>query len=49
MLEELKDVYGTTWTTSLVDLETDEQKEDWFLHLDPNGNCHSHLDDPHHC
>jgi glutathione S-transferase len=36
-LEELKDVYGTEWTTSLIDLETDEQKEDWFLRLNPNG------------
>ncbi|TGO44936.1 hypothetical protein BOTNAR_0719g00020 [Botryotinia narcissicola] len=37
MLEELKDVYGLEWTTSLIDLETDEQKEDWFLRLNPNG------------
>jgi glutathione S-transferase len=36
-LEELKDVYGTSWQTSLIDLETDEQKEDWFLRLNPNG------------
>jgi glutathione S-transferase len=37
LLEELKDIYGTEWTTSLIDLETDEQKEDWFLRLNPNG------------
>ncbi|KAH8807351.1 glutathione S-transferase [Xylogone sp. PMI_703] len=37
LLEELKDVYGTEWTTSLIDLETDEQKEDWFLRINPNG------------
>ncbi|KAA8567415.1 hypothetical protein EYC84_010433 [Monilinia fructicola] len=37
MLEELRGAYGLEWTTSLIDLETDEQKEDWFLHLNPNG------------
>ncbi|CAD6439199.1 ad6ef050-bfee-494f-9b28-b81c04c1395a [Sclerotinia trifoliorum] len=37
MLEELKDVYNIQWTTSLIDLETDEQKKDWFLRLNPNG------------
>jgi glutathione S-transferase len=37
LLEELKDAYGTEWTTSLIDLETDEQKESWFLHINPNG------------
>lgn len=36
-LEELKDAYDFQWTTSLIDLETDEQKEDWFLRLNPNG------------
>ncbi|KAF7875294.1 hypothetical protein EAF04_002466 [Stromatinia cepivora] len=38
MLEELKDVYNIEWTTSLIDLETDEQKKDWFLCLNPNDN-----------
>lgn len=28
MLEELKDVYGTEWTTTLVDIMTNEQKKD---------------------
>jgi len=37
MLEELKDVYGTEWTTTLVDIMTNDQKKDWFLRLDPNG------------
>lgn len=37
LLEELKDVYGIEWTTSLIDLETDEQKEEWFLHINHNG------------
>ncbi|KAI4134003.1 MAG: hypothetical protein LQ347_001885 [Umbilicaria vellea] len=37
MLEELKDLYGTEWTTTLIDISTNEQKKDWFLRLDPNG------------
>lgn len=41
MLEELKDVNGLEWTTSLIDLETDEQKEDWFLRLNLNGMTNS--------
>lgn len=41
MLEELKDVYGLEWTTSLIDLERDEQKKDWFLRLNPNGMTNS--------
>ena len=36
-LEELHDVYGTEWTTTLIDIFTNEQKKDWFLSLDPNG------------
>jgi hypothetical protein len=36
-LEELKDVYGIEWTTTLVDIMTNDQKKDWFLRLDPNG------------
>lgn len=36
-LEELKDVYGTEWTTTLIDIRTNEQKKDWFLRLNPNG------------
>ncbi|KAJ5664426.1 hypothetical protein N7507_005157 [Penicillium longicatenatum] len=36
-LEELKDVYGTEWTTSLINIDTDEQKKPWFLRLNPNG------------
>ena len=30
-LEELKDAYGTSWTTTLIDISTNEQKKDWFL------------------
>ncbi|KAK5173498.1 uncharacterized protein LTR77_002179 [Saxophila tyrrhenica] len=37
MLEELKDVYGTEWSTTLIDISTNDQKKDWFLKLDPNG------------
>lgn len=37
MLEELKDAYGTEWSTTLIDIMTNEQKKDWFLRLDPNG------------
>lgn len=40
MLEELKDVYGTEWTTTLIDIFTNDQKKDWFLRLDPNGSSH---------
>ncbi|KAG8530492.1 uncharacterized protein KY384_004995 [Bacidia gigantensis] len=37
MLEELKDVYGTEWTQSIIHIMTNIQKEDWFLRLDANG------------
>jgi len=37
MLEELKEIYGTSWTTTVIDISTNVQKEDWFLRLDPNG------------
>ncbi|KAK7954405.1 glutathione S-transferase [Apiospora saccharicola] len=37
LLEELHATYGTSWKTHLVDLETGEQKKDWFLKLNPNG------------
>lgn len=37
LLEELKDVYNTEWTTTLINISTNEQKKDWFLRLDPNG------------
>ncbi|UKZ83363.1 hypothetical protein TrVFT333_011171 [Trichoderma virens FT-333] len=44
LLEELHDIYGTSWTTHLIDLETDEQKKSWFLHLNPNGRIPVLLD-----
>jgi len=37
LLEELKDVYKTEWTTTLINISTNEQKKEWFLRLDPNG------------
>ncbi|KAE8443584.1 hypothetical protein EG329_001746 [Mollisiaceae sp. DMI_Dod_QoI] len=36
-LEELADVYDTKWTTTLINISTNEQKKDWFLRLNPNG------------
>lgn len=36
-LEELHDVYGLEWTTTLIDISTNDQKKDWFLALNPNG------------
>jgi len=37
LLEELAETYGTTWTTTLINISTNVQKEEWFLRLDPNG------------
>ncbi|KAK7052012.1 fungal-specific transcription factor domain protein [Favolaschia claudopus] len=37
ILEELAAVYGTSFTTSLIDISTNEQKKEWFLRLNPNG------------
>jgi glutathione S-transferase len=37
LLEELKEAYGFKWTTTLINISTNEQKKDWFLRLDPNG------------
>jgi glutathione S-transferase len=37
LLEELADVYGIEWTTTLINISTNEQKKDWFLRLNPNG------------
>ncbi|KAH8802125.1 glutathione S-transferase [Hyaloscypha sp. PMI_1271] len=39
LLEELKDVYGISWTTSLLnpDAPNPEQNKDWFLRLNPNA------------
>jgi hypothetical protein len=37
MLEELAETYGTQWTTTLINISTNEQKKEWFLRLNPNG------------
>jgi glutathione S-transferase len=37
LLEELADSYGTQWTTTLINIMTNEQKKEWFLRLNPNG------------
>ena len=38
MLEELQLLYPTlSWTQTLINIATNEQKKDWFLRLDPNG------------
>jgi hypothetical protein len=33
LLEELKDSYGTEWTTTVIDIMTNEQKKEWFVRL----------------
>ena len=35
LLEELKELYGTKWSYTLLSIMTNVQKEDWFLRLDP--------------
>ncbi|CZT11422.1 related to URE2-nitrogen catabolite repression regulator [Rhynchosporium graminicola] len=37
MLEELREVYATEFTHTLISLPTNDQKKDWFLKLNPNG------------
>lgn len=37
LIEELKEAYGTECHIRLVDLETEEQKKDWFRVLNPGG------------
>ncbi|THW55363.1 hypothetical protein D6D20_09544 [Aureobasidium pullulans] len=44
MLEELAAVYGSTWTTTLIDISTNEQKKDWYLRLNPNGRIPTIVD-----
>ncbi|MCJ1344562.1 hypothetical protein MMC31_002765 [Peltigera leucophlebia] len=41
MLEELKELYGTTFTTTIINLKAREQKTEWFLRLNPNDNSQS--------
>ena len=44
LLEELADVYGTPWTTTLINISTNEQKKEWFLRLNPNGRIPTLVD-----
>ena len=37
LLEELAEAYGLEWTTSFINIMTNEQKKEWFLRLNPNG------------
>ncbi|KAH0036778.1 glutathione S-transferase, partial [Aureobasidium melanogenum] len=37
LLEELALLYGIEWTTSFINIMQNEQKEDWYLRLNPNG------------
>ncbi|KAH6672228.1 glutathione S-transferase [Halenospora varia] len=37
MLEELKLKYGTDFTFTMFNIQTNDQKKDWFLRLNPNG------------
>ncbi|CAM6002260.1 unnamed protein product, partial [Sphagnum balticum] len=46
-LEELADAYGTSWTTTLIDTSTNEQKKDWFLRFNPNGRIPVIIDNAH--
>lgn len=44
LLEELALVYGTSWTTTLIDISTNKQKEEWYLRLNPNGRIPTIVD-----
>ncbi|KAJ9286801.1 hypothetical protein DTO021C3_5533 [Paecilomyces variotii] len=44
ILEELADIYGTEWTTTLINISTNEQKKEWFLRLNPNGRIPTLVD-----
>lgn len=44
LLEELKEAYGTAYTTVAVDISTNVQKEPWFTAINPNGRIPALLD-----
>lgn len=44
LLEELAETYGTAWTTTLINISTNEQKKEWFLRLNPNGRIPTLID-----
>lgn len=44
LLEELKDAYGTEWTTTVIDIMTNEQKKEWFVRLSPDDKSPTFTD-----
>ncbi|CAE6431587.1 unnamed protein product [Rhizoctonia solani] len=46
LLEELKHAYGLQYTFRNIDIRNNEQKEPWFLKINPNGRIPA-LVDPH--
>lgn len=44
LLEELADAYGISWSTTLMDISTNEQKKEWYLRLNPNGRIPTIVD-----
>ncbi|BCS07002.1 glutathione-S-transferase theta, GST [Aspergillus luchuensis] len=48
LFEELSAKYDLQWTTTLIDLDTDEQKQPWFLALNPNGKIPLLIDNNPH-
>ncbi|CAE6460607.1 unnamed protein product [Rhizoctonia solani] len=44
LLEELKDTYGLQYTFRDIDIRNNEQKEPWFLKINPNGRIPALVD-----
>ncbi|MCJ1267531.1 hypothetical protein MMC22_007416 [Lobaria immixta] len=44
LLEELKELYGTKSTTSILQFQTGDHKKDWYLRLNPNGKIPTLID-----
>ncbi|KAJ1299659.1 hypothetical protein OPQ81_009111 [Rhizoctonia solani] len=44
LLEELKDSYGLQYTFRNIDIRNNEQKEEWFLKINPNGRIPALVD-----
>ncbi|KEP49183.1 glutathione S-transferase, carboxy-terminal domain protein [Rhizoctonia solani 123E] len=44
LLEELKDAYGLEYTFRNIDIRNNEQKEPWFLKINPNGRIPALVD-----
>ncbi|CAG8656308.1 15445_t:CDS:2 [Acaulospora colombiana] len=43
-LEELKAAYGTNYSVEKIDINTNIQKEDWFIAINPNGRIPALVD-----